>query len=239
MSSQREKNYQDTLISDVVRTPQVGDVAPRFYGVTTKGEVHFPEDFLGKWVVFFSHQSDFSPISTTEYMEFANAYQTFMDHNIELVGISNDSVYSHIAWFQRIRELSWHGIKFADVSFPVVEDTTMEISKLYGMIKYEENKLESTQNVFILDEQNEIRAILKYPNNVGRNIDEILRIVLALQKAEKDDVLIPSGWNLGDDVILKNATDMKTATERTKGHEANRYCLDWFLCFLQEKKQKE
>lgn len=236
MQNSDKMSFVKAEASDSYVTPQIGDVAPYFHGVTTKGEISFPDDFKGKWVVFFSHAGDFLPVSTTEYMQFAANYQRFLDINTELVGISMDSIYTHIAWIRRIRELSWRGIKFADVAFPIVEDVSMEISLRYGMIKQIDCKKLFDSKVYIIDCDSKINAVFSYPESVGRNIEEIYRVLTALQKIKEEDVFTPANWKKGEDVILKTPNDVTTINKRISEYEKKRYCLDWFMCFRQEEK---
>ena len=220
---------------NVNRMPLIGDPAPAFKAVTTQGEINFPEDFEGKWVILFSHPADFTPVCTTEFMTFASMSDEFKALNTELVGLSVDSLYAHIAWLRKIQELEWNGMKNVNVQFPLIEDIKMEVANKYGMIQ-SQSTTQAVRAVFVIDPKAIIRTILYYPASCGRNFDEIKRIVIALQKADKDSVATPANWRPGDDTILPTPGSCGVAKERMESKNENKYCLDWFLCFNKEKK---
>ncbi len=220
----------------VSRMPLIGDPAPAFEAVTTQGNIKFPEDYTGKWVILFSHPADFTPVCTTEFMTFATMAEEFKALNTELVGLSVDSLYAHIAWLRKIQELEWNGMKNVEVKFPLIEDIRMEVAKKYGMIQPGQSNTQAVRAVFVIDPEGKIRTILYYPLSTGRNFDEIKRIILALQKADKDKVATPANWRPGDDTIIPTAGSCGTAKERMESKSDDRYCLDWFLCFKREKK---
>ncbi len=217
------------------KMPLIGDPAPAFKAVTTQGEINFPKDFSGKWVILFSHPADFTPVCTTEFMTFGSMINEFKALNTELVGLSVDSLYSHIAWLRKIQELEWNGKKNINVTFPLIEDIKMEVAKAYGMIQPGQSTTQAVRAVFIIDPNGIIRTILYYPLSTGRNFDEIKRIILALQKADKDGVATPADWRPGDDVIVPTAGSCGVAKERMDNQTADQYCLDWFMCFKREK----
>ena len=216
--------------------PLIGDDAPAFHAVTTQGEINFPEDYKGKWVILFSHPADFTPVCTTEFMTFGSMMDEFKALNTELIGLSVDSLYSHIAWLRKIQELEWNGKKHIEVKFPLIEDIKMEIANKYGMIQPGASTTQAVRAVFIIDPQAKIRTILYYPLSTGRNFDEIKRIIIALQKADKDGVATPADWRPGQDVIIPTAGSCGVAKERVESKAADQYCLDWFICFKREKK---
>lgn len=216
--------------------PLIGDKAPAFTAVTTQGNIKFPEDFAGKWVILFSHPADFTPVCTTEFMTFGSMIEDFKKLNTELVGLSVDSLYSHIAWLRKIQELEWNGKKNIEITFPLIEDIRMDVAKAYGMIQPNQSNTQAVRAVFIIDPEATIRTILYYPLSTGRNFDEIKRIILALQKADKDGVATPADWRPGDDVIVPTAGSCGTAKERMDNQTDDQYCLDWFMCFRREKK---
>lgn len=219
------------------RMPLIGDKAPSFSAVTTQGTINFPEDYKGKWVILFSHPADFTPVCTTEFMTFGSMMDEFKALNTELVGLSVDSLYSHIAWLRKIQELEWKGMKKVEVKFPLIEDIKMEIANKYGMIQPGQSSTQAVRAVFIIDPEATIRTILYYPISTGRNFDEIKRIIQALQKADKDACATPADWRPGDDVIVPTAGSCGVAKERVESKDENMYCLDWFLCFRKEKKK--
>ena len=218
------------------RMPLIGDAAPSFTAVTTQGTIHFPEDYKGKWVILFSHPADFTPVCTTEFMTFSSMADEFKALNTELVGLSVDSLYAHIAWLRKIQELEWNGKKNIEIKFPLIEDIRMEVANKYGMIQPGQSNTQAVRAVFVIDPQGKIRTILYYPLSTGRNFDEIKRIIQALQKADTDKVATPADWRPGDDVIIPTPGSCGTAKERMAYKGDDQYCLDWFMCFKREKK---
>lgn len=223
-------------MEELNRMPLIGDKAPEFEAVTTQGNIKFPSDFQGKWVILFSHPADFTPVCTTEFMTFGSMIDEFKALNVQLVGLSVDSLYAHIAWLRKIQELEWKDKKNINVTFPLIEDIRMEVAKKYGMIQPNQSNTQAVRAVFVIDPKGIIRTILYYPLSTGRNFDEIKRIILALQKADKDNVATPADWRPGDDVIIPTAGSCGTAKERMENKSADTYCLDWFMCFKKEKK---
>lgn len=224
------------LTQEFNKMPLIGDVAPSFIATTTQGEINFPEDYKGSWVILFSHPADFTPVCTTEFMTFASMADEFKSLNTELVGLSVDSLYAHIAWLRKIQELEYKGMKNIEVKFPLIEDIKMEVSKKYGMIQPGQSTTQAVRAVFIIDPTGVIRTILYYPLSTGRNFDEIKRIVQALQKADHDAVATPADWRPGDDVIVPTAGSCGVAKERMESKDKDTYCLDWFMCLKKDKK---
>jgi peroxiredoxin (alkyl hydroperoxide reductase subunit C) len=203
--------------------PLIGDKAPSFKAQTTHGPVNFPEDYKGKWVILFSHPADFTPVCTTEFYAFQKRYKKFKEMNTELIGLSIDQVYSHIKWAEWIEENL-----DVEIEFPIIADHG-DIGKTYGMIH--PNKSSSTvRAVFIIDPKSIIRTIIYYPPEMGRNMDEFLRVIKAFQVAEKEGVAMPANWPnnelIKDRVIVPPAKDVKTAKKRKEEYE----CYDWWLC---------
>lgn len=221
---------------NVNKMPLIGEMAPSFIATTTQGTINFPEDYSGKWVILFSHPADFTPVCTTEFMTFATMADEFKKLNTELVGLSVDSLYAHIAWLRKIQELEWNGMSKVEVKFPLIEDITMEIAKKFGMIQPGQSNTQAVRAVFVIDPEGKIRTILYYPLSTGRNFDEIKRIIIALQKADADSVATPANWRPGDDVIVPTAGSCGAAKERMESQDEDKYCLDWFMCFKKEKK---
>jgi peroxiredoxin 2/4 len=222
--------------SNFSRMPLIGDKAPAFKAVTTQGPINFPEDYVGKWVILFSHPADFTPVCTTEFMTFASMADEFKALNTELIGLSIDSLYAHIAWLRRIQELEWNGHKNIEVKFPLIEDIKMDIAHLYGMVQPGQSTTQAVRAVFFIDPEAKIRTILFYPASLGRNFDEIKRIILGLQKADKEKIATPANWQPGQDVIIPTAGSCGVAKARMEDKSGDKYCLDWFLCFKREKK---
>lgn len=221
------------------RMPLIGDPAPAFKAITTQGEMNFPEDYKGKWVILFSHPADFTPVCTTEFMTFAAMQEEFEALNTELVGLSVDSLHSHIAWLRTIYEkIAWKGWKNLEIKFPLIADISMDVANKYGMIQPNQSTTAAVRAVFVIDPKGIIRTILYYPLSTGRNFDEIKRIVIALQKADSDGVATPADWRPGDDVIVPAPGTYGAAKERMESADEDVYCLDWFLCFKREKQQE-
>jgi len=219
----------------VNQMPLIGDDAPSFEAVTTEGPMKFPEDYQDKWVILFSHPADFTPVCTTEFMKFADMADEFKELNTELIGLSVDSLHSHIAWLRKVEELEWDGMKDVEVKFPLIEDITMEVANKYGMIQPEQSNTQAVRAVFIIDPEAKIRTILYYPLSTGRNFDELKRIIIALQKSDRDSCATPADWRPGDDVIIPPADSTGLAKERMAEQEEGTYCLDWFMCFKKDK----
>lgn len=226
---------ENNAIEQVQQLPLIGDPAPAFTANTTQGEINFPADYKGKWVILFSHPADFTPVCTTEFMTFASMMDEFKEINTELVGLSVDGLYSHIAWLRKIGELEWKDMKNLEVSFPLIDDIRMEVAKAYGMIQPNASNTQAVRAVFIIDPEGKIRTILYYPQSTGRNFDEIKRIVQALQTADEQACATPADWRPGDDVIVPPAGSCGVAKERMETETEGQYCLDWFLCFKKSK----
>ncbi|MDY0010830.1 MAG: peroxiredoxin [Candidatus Izemoplasmatales bacterium] len=226
----------EEIKQEVYSMPLIGDKAPSFTAVTTQGTINFPKDYEGKWVILFSHPADFTPVCTTEFMTFASMMDEFTALNTQLIGLSVDSLYAHIAWLRKINELEWKGMKNIEVTFPLIEDIKMDVARKFGMIQPSQSTTQAVRAVFIVDPKGFIRTILYYPLSMGRNFDEIKRIILALQKADRDHVATPADWRPGDDVIIPTAGSCGTAKERMESKDEDKYCLDWFMCFKREKK---
>ncbi len=213
------------------RLPLIGEPAPAFEAETTQGRIRFPADVHGKWVVFFSHPADFTPVCTTEFMTFATMQPEFEKRNCQLLGLSIDSTYSHIAWLRTIEEkIEYNGMKNVEVRFPVISDLTMEVARAYGMLQPGASTTQAVRAVFIVDPAGIIRAILYYPLSLGRNIDEILRMLIALQTADRHRVATPANWRPGEDVILPPPGSCGAAKDRVEAPGPDVKCLDWFLC---------
>ena len=217
--------------SPVVGMPRIGDTAPSFTADSTQGPINFPADYSGKWVIFFSHPADFTPVCTTEFITFASMQDEFEKYNTELVGLSVDGLYSHIAWLRTIKEkIAFRGMKDIEVTFPLVEDVSMEVARKYGMIMPGEDSTKAVRAVFVIDPKSIVRAVIYYPLSTGRNFDELLRLIKALQTADHYDVATPADWRPGEPVIVPPAGSCGTAKERMDGHDAGVQCEDWFFC---------
>ncbi len=214
------------------RLPLIGEKAPSFMAETTQGTINFPADFSGKWVIFFSHPADFTPVCTTEFMTFASMADEFRTLNAELLGLSIDSTFSHIAWLRTIKEkIEYKGMKNIEVEFPVISDLTMEVSKKFGMLQPAASNTQAVRAVFIIDPEATVRAILYYPLENGRNMQEIKRLLVAMQHSEEHKVATPANWQLGDDVIVPPPGSCGTAKDRMdEVQKSDDYqMLDWFM----------
>lgn len=222
-------------VKEFYQMPLIGDKAPSFKATTTQGEINFPEDYEGKWVILFSHPADFTPVCTTEFMTFTKMLDEFTELNTELIGLSVDSLYAHIAWLRRIKELEWKGMKNLDVTFPLIEDIKMDVANKFGMIQPNQSSTQAVRAVFVIDPNSVIRTILYYPLSTGRNFDELKRIIQALQKADAENCATPADWRPGDDLIVPPAGSCGTAKERMDSKDEDITCLDWFMCFKKDK----
>ncbi len=220
------ENIQET---QAVSMPRIGDPAPEFKAVTTQGEINFPGDYKGKWTILFSHPADFTPVCTSEFMTFAHMEKQFNEANCHLIGLSIDGLYSHIAWLRTIKEkIEYKGMKDIEVTFPLIEDIKMDVARKYGMIQPNEDTTKAVRAVFFIDPKGIIRAIIYYPLSLGRNFDELYRVVIALQTSDEFGVATPADWRPGDDVIISPAGSCGMAQERMEDSELD--CKDWFFC---------
>ncbi|WOF15228.1 peroxiredoxin [Methanoplanus sp. FWC-SCC4] len=202
--------------------PVLGEPAPEFEAVTTQGTIKL-SDYRGKWVVLFSHPADFTPVCTTEFMAFAGIYDELTKMNVQLIGLSIDSVHSHLAWVRNIREKT--GV---DIPFPVIADLDMNVASLYGMIHTGQSSTAAVRAVFFIDPEGKVRAMIYYPLSNGRYMPEIIRILKAFQTSDEHGVATPANWQPGDKVVVPPPKTQKEAEERLfKGYD----CKDFYLCF--------
>ncbi|MCU0248056.1 MAG: peroxiredoxin [Bryobacter sp.] len=214
------------------RLPLIGEPAPSFQAETTQGPIRFPEDYKGKWAILFSHPADFTPVCTTEFMTFASMYGEFRALNCELVGLSIDSTFSHIAWLRTIKErVQFRNMKDVEVTFPVISDLTMDVSRMYGMLQPAASTTQAVRGVFIIDPESKVRAILYYPLSNGRNFQEIKRLLQAMQTSDEYKVATPADWQPGEEVIVPPPGSCGAARERVESRDPSIRCVDWFLCF--------
>lgn len=201
---------------------ELNGLAPDFEANTTAGPLKLSEWQAGRWVVLFSHPADFTPVCTTEFVEFARRTPEFEKRNVALLGNSVDSVYSHIAWIRNIEEKL--GVR---ITFPVVADLDQKVSRLYGMIHEPSSVTAPVRCVFFIDPRRTLRAMIYYPANVGRNFDEILRVVDALQTADANQVACPADWRPGEDVIVPAPSTTEGAAERAQSKQFQ--VTEWYL----------
>lgn len=204
------------------RIPLIGDDAPQFEADTTHGKIKL-SDYEGKWVILFSHPADFTPVCTTEFMAFNKHNDEFKALNTELIGLSIDSVHSHIAWVRNIEE-KWN----EKIEFPIIADLDKNVATLYGMVQPESANSATSRAVFVIDPAQKVRAVIYYPMSTGRNMDEMVRLVQALQTAEEHGVATPADWTPGEKVIVPPAGTTEIAEERANSDEYE--CVDWYFC---------
>jgi len=201
--------------------PRLNEPAPNFEAKTTHGPRKLA-DYKGKWLVLFSHPADFTPVCTTEFMAFAKAYPDFRKLNCELIGLSIDSYYAHVAWVRNIKE------KFGvEIPFPIIEDLSMKVANAYGMIQPGASDTSAVRATFVIDDKGFLRAMVYYPMSNGRSIAEFLRLVAALQTSDRNKVATPEGWQPGDKVIVPVPGSVQEVEKRMgEGLE----CVDWYFC---------
>jgi len=219
--------------TEIYQIPIIGQKAPSFTAETTQGTIKFPQDYQGSWVILFSHPADFTPVCTTEFMTFASMQKEFNDLNCKLIGLSIDSIYSHIAWLRTIKEkIEYKGMKNVEVTFPVIADLKMEIAKKYGMIQPTTSDTQAVRAVFYIDPDAKVRALIYYPLSNGRNFKEIKRLLIAMQTSDTYKIATPADWQPGEDVIVPPPGSCGSAQKRVESAEQKDLkCLDWFLCF--------
>lgn len=201
--------------------PRINERAPEFEARTTHG-MRKLDDYQGKWLVLFSHPADFTPVCTTEFTAFARHYDDFQAINTDLLGLSIDSYYSHVAWVRNIKER--FGV---DIQFPIIEDLSMKVANAYGMIHPGAADTSAVRATFIIDPNGILRAMVYYPMTNGRSIPEFLRLVKALQTSDTHKIATPEGWQPGDKVIVPPPQDVAAAEARiNEGYE----CTDWYFC---------
>lgn len=207
----------------------IGRQAPDFTANSTMGNLKM-SDYRGKWVVLFSHPGDFTPVCTTEFIAFANANEEFDKKNTHLIGLSIDSNPSHLAWVHTIFKLT--GVK---IPFPVISDRMGDVARLYGMIAPDVSKQETVRNVFIIDPVQIIRAILVYPMTNGRDVQEILRLLTALQTSDEHKVVTPANWQPGQPTMIAPPQTYEQLAARSENpQDSNLECKDWFWCYHTE-----
>lgn len=212
----------ETIETEIKMMPRIGDDAPDFEANTTHGALKFSEFADGKWVILFSHPADFTPVCTTELSGFAERQQEFENLNTKLIGLSIDSIHSHLAWVNNVKEKT--GVY---LNFPIIADLDMKVAKLYGMLQPNESETAAVRAVFFIDPYQKIRLIMYYPLNVGRNMNEILRVLEALQVSDKHKVALPLNWKKGDKVIVPPPKTLIEMEDRIKDTSCEK--VDFYL----------
>ena len=214
---------EETTAEQVQARPMLhlGETAPDFEAVTTHGPIKL-SDYKGQWVILFSHPADFTPVCTTEFMSFAKIHPELEKRGVKLIGLSVDSVHSHIAWVRNIEEKM--GVR---IPFPVIADLSMNVGKLYGMIHPGQSATATVRCVFVIDPDRILRAMIYYPLSTGRNMDEILRLIDALQATDRYGIATPADWRPGDQAIVPQPATQEEAEKRLgEGYD----CKDWYFC---------
>lgn len=217
MRCETARNMTEASDENRSQVLRIGDVAPDFSARTTMGDITLSQ-YRGKWLVFFSHPADFTPVCTTEFIGLAKAADKFAALNCMLLGLSVDSLFAHLAWMRAIRDA--FGVS---ITIPVIEDPGMVVGRAFGMIDEWSQDSATIRSTYFIDPEGVIRAITTYPHNVGRSVDEMLRMVAALQRADGDDVLTPEGWHPGDDVLLPPAVQLENISGNA-GIDADWFC---------------
>src|SRR5690554_4964664 len=203
------------------KMPAIGDIAPDFTANTTYGPIKFSEFNKESWVILFSHPADFTPVCTTEMSGFAQRHDEFRQLNTKLLGLSIDSIHSHLAWVNSVKNKT--GVMF---DFPIIADIDMKVSKLYGMLQPNESETAAVRAVFFIDPKGKVRLVMYYPLNVGRNMNEILRVLKALQISDEHKVALPLDWQPGEKVIVPPPKTVPDMEEREK---SNYEMIDFYL----------
>jgi peroxiredoxin 2/4 len=211
--------------------PLLGEKAPSFTAESTNGTLNFPFDYGNKWKVIFSHPADFTPVCSTELLELAALQESFKKMHVALVVVSTDSLETHNQWVKSMESLEYKNKKTDKIKFPLVEDRNLTIAREYGMIHPNTNTTRDVRGVFIIDPQNKIRAMFYYPMNIGRNMDEIERTVLALQTADKNNVLTPADWKAGDDVLVPYQKHSGSEMNADELASQDLYKVSWYMIF--------
>lgn len=217
--------------SDEFKVPMLGDMAPKFKATTTNGDLTFPDDYFGKWKVLFSHPADFTPVCSSEILELAYLQDEYKKINTAIAVISTDGLNSHLQWKQSLEEMKYKDREPVTIDFAIISDVGLDISKQYGMIHPKSSSTKDVRGVFIIDDNNKIRAIFYYPMTIGRNMDEILRSVKALQTHEKSQKLVPANWEPGDDLLLQSPATAEEAKKLAEKANSKQYSYSWFMWF--------
>jgi peroxiredoxin 2/4 len=213
------------------QTPYIGQKAPSFKAESTSGMINFPEDFYNKWKIIFSHPADFTPVCTSEIMALAEKQDDFSKLNTALIVVSTDGLNSHIEWVKSIESITISGKDPVKINFPLIADVSLSVSKMYNLLRKDTAERKDMRSVIFIDTDDKIRAILTYPDYIGRNMDEIERILIALQTADKQNVLTPANWKPGDDVLIKAPKTMDESNKLKEKNLPGYYNYTWYMWF--------
>ena len=215
--------------------PMIGDPAPSFTATSTKGEISFPADYFGKWKIFCSHPADFTPVCSSEMISLAEMNSEFKKLKTQVIVISTDGLNSHQEWIRSMESIVLPNNKSVKIDFPIISDVGLDVSKKYGMIHPNYSTTKDVRAVFIIDDQDKIRAIFYYPQGTGRNMDEIKRTLIALQTADNKYVLTPANWKPGDDVMIPCPASPEESKKMAEKNDKDMYNLTWYMWFKKMK----
>jgi peroxiredoxin 2/4 len=217
----------------IYQIPLIGERAAPFKAETTKGPINFPFDYAGKWVIFFSHPTDFEPVCTTEFMIFQSMQEEFKALNTELLGLSVNQISCHLEWIQSIYQIEWDGLENVSINFPIIADPCAEIATKYGMIHRGESNTNTVRALFIIDPDAIVRCILYYGFKTGRNLEEVKRTLQALQVTAAEEIATPANWEPFEPVILPEPQTTRELIVRLQEDliAPSIDCKNWYLCF--------
>lgn len=213
------------------RIPMLGESAPSFTAKTTMGTINFPADYFGKWKILFSHPADFTPVCSTELLDMAEMADEFKKHNAEILVLSTDGLNSHLEWIRSLESIQQKDGVETGINFPLVPDVGLAISGKYGMIHSNISTTKTVRGVFVINPENKICAIFFYPATTGRNLEEIMRTLIALQESDSLNVLTPSNWQPGDDYLLPSPASREEAEKMSQKGNPKYYSKAWYLWY--------
>lgn len=213
------------------RIPLIGADAPSFTAESTNGQIIFPNDFGAKWKILFSHPADFTPVCSSEILELAHMQNDFDELGVKVAVLSTDTLHKHYSWKKSLETLKYKGREPVKIKFPLIDDNSWFASKEYGMLHTPTSTNKDVRGVFIIDPKNKVRAIFFYPMEIGRDMNEIKRTLVALQTADKHKVLTPSNWEPGDDVMIPFVKSQNDAENLASGNAEDTYAVSWYMLF--------
>ncbi|MCX6270854.1 MAG: peroxiredoxin [Bacteroidetes bacterium] len=216
---------------EMIRMPLLGEEAPSFTAQSTTGQVNFPGDYFGKWKILFSHPADFTAVCSSEILSLATMQEDFDKLNTQIVVVSTDGLNSHISWVKSLETMNADNIPNFKIKFPLVSDQGFELSKKYGMIQQNSTSTKDIRSVFIISPENKICAVFSYPSNVGRNLEEIKRTLIALQTSDKHSCLMPVNWHPGEKVMIPSPKNMEEAEKLSQSKNKNLTSPIWYMWY--------
>jgi peroxiredoxin 2/4 len=219
------------------KVPMIGDKAPAFTAESTQGTIEFPTDFNRKWKILFCHPADFTPVCSSELLELGSMQSDFEKLGVQLVVLSTDRLDTHEQWVKSLETIKYHGNDPVNINFPLVEDRTHAIARQYGMIQPNNNSSKDVRGLYFIGPDNTIRAMLFYPMQIGRNMDEIKRMLIAMQTADSHQVLTPADWQPGGDVLVPFSENTSaTSSDPALKNDPDVYQLTWYMTFRKMEK---